>query len=165
MRPLAAIALASEPADEKVLEDKPRNRKEFIINKPLAKAIFGFGGLIFLICTFVLWSMNKNIPYISEIDTTMFFAGYMVLNWWNLFNARVIGKNKSVFSGLFNNSKFYGVTFGILVTTWLIVQFGGEVFRTHPLSWETWGMILLVTSPVLIIRELYFQLFGKKKSN
>ena len=88
--------------------------------------------------------MNKNIPYISEIDTTMFFAGYMVLNWWNLFNARVIGKNKSVFSGLFNNSKFYGVTFGILVTTWLI---------------------LLVTSPVLIVRELYFQLFGKKKSN
>lgn len=165
MDSLAAIALASEPADEKVLEDKPRNRKEFIINKPLAKAIFGFGGLIFLICTFVLWSMNKNIPYISEIDTTMFFAGYMVLNWWNLFNARVIGKNKSVFSGLFNNSKFYGVTFGILVTTWLIVQFGGEVFRTHPLSWETWGMILLVTSPVLIVRELYFQLFGKKKSN
>lgn len=173
MDALAAIALASEPADEKVLLDKPRNREEFIINKSLVKAIFGFGGFTWLLCTFVLWGMNNtaivhswDIPMVNEffagMNLTVFFAAYMVWNWWNMFNARVIGKNKSLFDGLGKNGKFSGIMALILVVTIIMVQIGGEVFRTEPLSWQTWGLILLVTSPVVIVRELYFQLFGKE---
>ena len=174
MDSLAAIALASEPADEKVLEDKPRNRNEFIINKSLAKAIFGFGGFVWLLCTCVLWGIG-NIETVqnwgceavanilSKIDLTVFFAAYMILNWWNMFNARVIGKNRSIFSGLGKNFKFTGIIGLILIVTILIVQLGGEVFQTHALSWQTWVTIILVTSPVVIVRELYFQLIGKNK--
>ena len=174
MDSLAAIALASEPADEKVLEDKPRNRNEFIINKSLAKAIFGFGGFVWLLCTCVLWGIG-NIETVqnwgceavanilSKIDLTVFFAAYMILNWWNMFNARVIGKNRSIFSGLGKNIKFTGIIGLILIVTILIVQLGGEVFQTHALSWQTWVTIILVTSPVVIVRELYFQLIGKNK--
>lgn len=168
MDSLAAIALASEPADEKVLEDKPRDRNEFIINKSLAKAIFGFGGFVWLLCTCILWGISnietvhewgcdKLAHILSNIDLTVFFAAYMILNWWNMLNARVIGKNRSIFAGLGKNFKFSGILLLILAVTILIVQVGGEVFQTHPLSWQTWLTIILATSPVVIMREIYFQ--------
>lgn len=174
MDSLAAIALASEPADEKVLEDKPRDRNEFIINKSLAKAIFGFGGFVWLLCTCVLWGIsnietiqgwgcNALANVLSKIDLTVFFAAYMILNWWNMFNARVIGKNRSIFTGLGKNIKFTGIIGLILIVTILIVQLGGEVFQTHPLSWQVWLTIILITSPVVIVRELHYQLVGKNK--
>lgn len=162
MDSLAAIALASEPADENVLNEKPRDRKEFIINKSLAKAILGFGGLIWLICTLVLWGMKHNVEFLTHMNLTVFFAGYMVLNWWNLFNARVIGKNKSIFDGFGRNMKFVSVALGILLVTIVIVQIGGEAFQTVPLSWQTWGYIILFTSPVVIVRELWFRLISWK---
>ena len=157
----------------KVLLDKPRNREEFIINPSLIKAIFGFGGFVFLLCTFVLWGMNNpatinswGVPWISNffssMNLTIFFAAYMILNWWNMFNARVIGKNKSLFDGLGKNGKFTGIMALILIVTIVMVQVGGEVFRTEPLSWQTWGWILLITSPVVVVRELYYQLIGKR---
>ena len=162
MDSLAAIALASEPADEKVLLDKPRNREEFIINPSLAKSIFGFGGLVFLLCTFVLWGMNNSVEFLAPVNLTVFFASYMILNWWNMFNARVIGKNKSVFDGLGKNKKFTGIMALILVVTIVMVQVGGDVFRTEPLSFKTWCWILLLTSPVVVVKELYYQLVTKR---
>lgn len=176
MDSLAAIALASQPADEKVLKDKPRPQDEFIINRPLLKAILGFGGFVWVACTLTLLAMEHTewlksvmggenfITYIFErMDLTVFFAGYMVINWWNMFNARVIGKDKSIFDGLFTNGKFMGIAVAIMAVTILIVQIGGEVFQTHPLSWKMWTAIIVLTSPIVIIRELYFQLFGKPK--
>ena len=176
MDSLAAIALASEPADERVLLDKPRNKSEFIINKQLAKAIFGFGGFVWLLCIALLRIMN-HVPtvatlgcdtlttFASSLTPTVFFATYMCINWWNMFNARVIGKNKSIFSGLFNNSKFISILIFILAVTILIVQVGGEVFQTQPLDTKTWLWIILLTSPIAWVRELYFQLIGKRKNN
>ena len=174
MDSLAAIALASEPADERVLLDKPRNKSEFIINKQLGKAIFGFGGFVWLLCIAILWGMEhlstiaawgceSLTNFFANITPTVFFATYMCINWWNMFNARVIGKNKSIFSGLFNNSKFIGILIFILAVTILIVQVGGEVFQTQPLDTKTWLWIILLTSPIAWVRELYFQLIGKRK--
>ena len=173
MDALAAIALASEPADENVLLDKPRNREEFIINKSLIRAIFGFGGFVWILCTAVLWGMNNQevvnglgitwlSVFFSSMNLTIFFAAYMVLNWWNMFNARVIGKDKSLFDGLGKNAKFTGIMALILIVTIVMVQVGGDVFRTEPLSWETWCYIILITSPVVVIRELYYQFIKKK---
>ena len=174
MDSLAAIALVSEPADERVLKEKPRNRKEFIINRPLARAIFGFGGMVWLLCTAVLWGMHNTATLqswglgriadiVSHIDLTVFFAAYMVLNWWNLFNARVIGKGESIFAHLFRNAKFMTIVAFVLVATVIIVQYGGEVFQTHPLSWRMWATIIAATSPVVILRELWFWLFGRRR--
>lgn len=171
MDSLAAIALASEPADERVLADRPRDRREFIINASLARAIFGFGGLIFLLCGFALWGRGAGISWLGPdvipvvdrfkekdvLFTTLFFATYMAVNWWNLFNARVIGKDKSIFDGLGRNPKFWGTVLLILVITIAIVQVGGAVFRTVPLSAAQWGMVLLITSPVVIVRELWYR--------
>lgn len=173
MDSLAAIALVSEPADESVMDEQPRDRNEFIINRSLACAIFGFGGLVWLLCTVVLWGMHNaaqlqtwGAPRIADalahIDLTIFFAAYMTVNWWNLFNARVIGKHESIFAHLFRNSKFVAITAFVLVATIAIVQYGGDVFQTHPLSWRVWGVILLATSPVVVVREVWFWLFGNR---
>ena len=172
MDSLAAIALASEPADERVLLEKPRSKKEFIINKSLGKAIFGFGGFIWILCLVFLYSIEHTallsqcgLDFLAdntkEENLTIFFATYMCINWWNMFNARVIGKNKSVFNGLLNNMKFVGTLIFILVVTYLIVQYGGTVFHTQKLSNETWLYIILLTSPICWVKELYFQLIGK----
>ena len=172
MDSLAAIALASEPADERVLLEKPRSKKEFIINKSLGKAIFGFGGFIWILCLVFLYcvehtallsqyGLNFLANNTKEENLTIFFATYMCINWWNMFNARVIGKNKSVFNGLLNNMKFVGTLIFILVVTYLIVQYGGTVFHTQKLSNETWLYIILLTSPICWVKELYYQLIGK----
>ncbi len=159
MDSLAAIALASEPAEEKVLLDKPRNKKEFIINESLAKAIFGFGSLAFFLCLVVLYGMNNSImgyDLFKDMDLTLFFASYMSFNWWNIFNARVIGRNKSIFDGITKNKKFIGITIAIILVTIAMVQIGGDVFETRPLSMLTWAKILIFTSPVIIVREAWF---------
>ena len=78
----------------------------------------------------------------------------MVINWWNMFNARVMGRGKSAFSGLFSNFKFIGIMVLILLVTILMVQYGDEVMRTVPMSLTTWIVILAVTSPVVFLREL-----------
>ena len=80
-----------------------------------------------------------------------------------MFNARVIGKGKSIFEGLFTNIKFIGISAMILITTIFIVQVGGEMFQTHPLSLKMWLAIILLTSPVAFVREIYYQLMRLRK--
>lgn len=177
MDSLAAMALASQPADERVLKDKPRSREEFIINRSLMRYIFGFGGIVWIVSTLVLLGIahpqvvaDMGIGVVSEffshMDKTSFFAAYMVLNLWNMFNARVVGKGESIFYRLWSNYKFLGMVIFIFVCTVLIVDYGGEFFSTEPLSsWKEWLWIVAVTSPVVVLRELWFQLFGKRKNS
>lgn len=160
MDSLAAIALASEPADERVLKEKPRDHSEFIIDKPLATSIFGFGILVWIVCTFILWGM-RHIEEMADITPSMFFAFYMMINWWNLFNARVVGKHKSIFDGLTKNLKFTFITLFVLVTTILIVQFGGQVFQTEPLTLSTWISLIIITSPIVVFKEIHYILTKK----
>lgn len=161
MDSLGAIAIASEPADDNVLDEQPRKKNAFIINKKLAQEIFGFGGCIWILFTAILLYMHQQNPGLSGRELTLFFALYMLTNWWNFFYARVIGKNKSLFNKLFKNKRFIFITLTVLVGTILIVQFGGKVFQTQPLDFMTWVKVIAVTSPICFIRELVFQI--KKK--
>jgi Ca2+-transporting ATPase len=76
------------------------------------------------------------------------------MQFWNLFNARVWGSQRSAFSGFKHTYTLPAVALAILVGQFLIVQWGGALFRTVPLSTETWLWLLLLTSPVLWIGEL-----------
>lgn len=151
MDSLAAIALTSEKADDRVLKDMPRNKNEFIINRQLGRHIFVFGLSIFIVSVVILLLIND----FSWLNTSTFFAIYMTLNWWNMFNARVVGKNKSVFAGIFRNHKFWTISLLVMITTILIVQFGGSVFRCEPLSFNAWVCIILFTSPILLVKEIF----------
>ncbi len=154
MDTFAALALASIPPSESVMNDKPRRSTDFIISKAMRQNIFGVG-IVFLV---VLMAM---IYYFTNVDggmtvqrLTVFFTFFVMLQFWNLFNARVFGTTDSAFKGL---AKSYGmelIVLAILGGQFLIVQFGGAVFRTEPLDWQTWLIIIGSSSLVLWIGEL-----------
>lgn len=161
MDTLASLALATSGADDSVMKEKPRDPKEFIITKKLGRSILTVGGIFFAIMVTMILDMKyKFIPGI-ELNLSELFAFFMILVWMNLFNARVLGKGESIFDGLFSNRVFVFISVLILICTICIVQFGGEAFRTEPLSLTTWGVLFLLASPVIIVPEV-IKLFRKK---
>lgn len=99
-----------------------------------------------------------TLLYTKAVSLTEFFTIFVLLQWWNLFNVRVFGQRRSIFDGLLKNPAFAGIALVILVGQFLIVQYGGAMFRTEPLSMETWGLILAGTSIVTVVRELFYQI-------
>lgn len=150
MDTFAALALATEPANDAVMKERPRDPKAFIITKKMWYEIIGMGLAFFIFLSILLY---RNVVSLTE-----FFTIFVLLQWWNLFNARVFGQRRSIFDGLLKNPAFIGISLVILVGQFIIVQFGGEMFRTEPMSMQTWGNILGGTSLVVIIRELFYQL-------
>lgn len=157
MDTLASCAISSEPADENVLKDKPRKFDAFIITKPMYKTILGMGIFVFLLLSTIVFDIAHGSK-VFGLDLTELFAIFMVINWWNLFNIRVFGKNRSIFHNLFDNKMFVISAIIMLLGTILIVQFGGEVFNTRPLSMSEWLIIIGVTSPIVLIRELWWKI-------
>lgn len=154
MDTLASLALATSGADPEVLKEKPRNPKEFIITKKIATSIFSVGLIFFGIMVTMILDMKYNVLPRLDLNLSELFAYFMLLVWFNLFNARVLGKDRSVFSGLFENKVFIFISLLILACTICIVQFGGEAFRTEPLGLSTWITLIVMASPVIIVREL-----------
>jgi Ca2+-transporting ATPase len=77
-----------------------------------------------------------------------------MLQFWNLFNARCLGSTNSAFYRLHKNVMFIVIALLILALQIAIVQFGGEVFRTEPLTRCDWIIVILATSAVLWIGEI-----------
>ncbi|NDV82198.1 calcium-translocating P-type ATPase, PMCA-type [Bacteroides sp. 51] len=154
MDTFAALALASIPPNESVMKDKPRRSTDFIITKPMGYNIIGVG-LAFLIALMgMIFYYNNAEGGMTDQRLTIFFTFFVMLQFWNMFNARVFGTTDSAFKGL---SKSYGmelVCLAILGGQFLIVQFGGAVFRTEPLDWKTWLIIIAVSSVVLWVGEI-----------
>ena len=152
MDTFAALALASIPPSESVMKEKPRKRTDFIITKGMREMIFGVGLLFAIVLLGLLFYFEQGGMSVREL--TIFFTFFVMLQFWNLFNARVFGTTDPAFKGI---SKSYGMEFivlAILGGQFLIVQFGGAVFRTEPLDWQTWLLIIASSSFVLWIGEI-----------
>jgi P-type Ca2+ transporter type 2C len=164
MDTFAALALATEPPHWKVMQHPPRKPNAFIVTKSMAKNIFVTGPIFLVILISVLIHM-KNTGGATPYELSKFFAFFVMLQFWNLFNARCLGLNQSAFKGLGNNPGFLGIAVLILVGQILIVQFGGTVFRTVPISLTDWVVIIASTSLVLIFGELvrFSKRFGNIK--
>lgn len=148
MDTFAALALATEPANDAVMSEQPRDPKAFIITKRMWYEIFGVGILYFGVLLYLLINNTCSL--------TEFFTIFVMLQFWNLFNARVFGQDRSIFNGLLSNPAFIGICLVIFIGQILIVQFGGDVFRTEPLSIETWLEIVGLTAIVPVCRELLY---------
>ena len=156
MDTFAALALASLPPSREVMAEKPRKQTDFIISKPMAKGIL-LCSMLFFACSLVLLFLCKNsgTAGIDIHELTIFFTVFVMLQLWNLFNAKSFGSNHSAFHRIYADRGMLLVLLLILVGQWLIVSFGGKMFRTVSLTWQEWGMIIAVTSLVLWIGELY----------
>ncbi len=153
MDTFAAMALASLPPESEVMKDKPRKQTDFIINRHIAWAI-GIVGLLFFGLMFGLLYYFERVAGVSAEELTVFFTIFVMLQWWNLFNAKSLGSRRSAFHKFLSDRGLLFVLFIILAGQWLIVELGGKMFRTVPLDIETWLWIVLGTSPVMIVGEI-----------
>ena len=153
MDTFAAMALASLPPESDVMGKKPRKQTDFIINRSMAWGICVVGILFFGMMFALLWYFER-VAGVSPKELTIFFTIFVMLQWWNLFNAKTLGGCRTTFHRLLADKGLLLVLAIILVGQWLIVEFGGKMFRTTPLDLETWIWIIVGTSPVMIIGEL-----------
>ena len=155
MDTFAAMALASIPPSADVMNEKPRKTSDFIITKPMRYNILGVAGC-FLAILMSLIVYIKGMP-MAEVPTalTAFFTIFVMLQFWNLFNASVFGTNHSVFKDARHAVGMISVAIIILIGQIIIVEWGGKVFRTVPLTLAQWMYIIGSTSIVLWVGEIW----------
>ena len=148
MDTFAAGALASLPPNQIVMKSKPRNNKDFIIN-PAMRINILFTGLSFVIIMLSLLFLFSKNGDVNRYELSVFFTVFVMLQFWNLFNSKAFASGKSAFSNLIQSKGFLIVLFVIFIGQVLIVEFGGDVFRTVPIKLKDWVIIVLSTSVVL----------------
>jgi Ca2+-transporting ATPase len=155
MDTFAAMALASIAPSMDVMNEKPRRRTDFIITPVMRNTIFGVGLGFLIILMGLLVYFNNLKDGMNTHHLTVFFTIFVMLQFWNLFNASVFGTNHSFFKDAGHALGMLGVALIILVGQILIVSFGGKVFRTEPLPLNEWLYIIGGTSFVLWIGEIW----------
>ena len=169
MDTFAAMALASLPPTQRVMNDKPRNRKDFIINRFMGIAIIGTGILFFALLLVLLYIFQHvDIHSFSELfsaqlgayqglnpyEESLFFTIFVMLQFWNMFNARAYKTGRSAFN--FKDCESFGlIALIIVVGQVLIVSFGGKMFNVVPLKAIDWLIVIGGTSIVLWIGEIF----------
>ena len=156
MDTFAAGALASLPPNERVMKDKPRRSGkdgDFIITRPMAYNIFGVGLAFVIILMGVLYYFHAQTG-LTPHDLSWFFSFFVMLQFWNMFNAKAFMEGRSAFANLKESKSFLFVALLILIGQYLIVTFGGEMFNVIPLSLKDWGIIIGSSSLVLWVGEI-----------
>jgi Ca2+-transporting ATPase len=158
MDTFAAMALSALPPDRRVLSDAPRSPRAHIIDRRMSRHIIGWGvalSIVLLLC----WAL---VPH------RYFFTIFVLLQFWNLFNARYYRTDRSLLGELFSRTpeqrarwrqqwswSFIGIAAAILFGQIFIVQCGGEMFNiTEPLSLRDWLVLIPATFPVFLIGDL-----------
>lgn len=194
MDTFAAMALSSLPADKRVLNDKPRDPNSHIIDRRMMRRILGTG-LLFFVLLAGLWQllwhtdiksvgdlvtsdsvkvfftgifdMSSDKGYLSGYDHGVFFSIFVMLQFWNLFNAKYFRTGRSLVQdivGIFTEPQkvkesysigFLWILSVILLGQIIIVTYAGAMFNVSPLSLSDWGWILLLTSPVLVVPDIF----------
>ena len=174
----AAMALASLPPSPQVMNAKPRDRSAFIITSHMKRRIISTGGLFFLLMMVLLylfrhadvesllqpWHLDFSSPgHISPYELSLFFTLFVMLQFWNLFNARAFGTGRSAFH-MAHCDGFVFIALLILVGQYLIVTFGGTMFSVVPLKATDWGIVIAATSAVLWVGELRRLIFPRREA-
>lgn len=161
MDTFAAAALASLPPNREVMNNHPRKNDAFIINTEMRKSIL-YTGLSFVFILLALLFLISSNGEISRYNLSVYFTIFVMLQFWNMFNAKAFLSGKSAFSNLSKSYGFMLIALVILAGQIIIVQFGGDVFRTMPISIKDWMTIIASTSVVLWIGEIARALKARK---
>ena len=177
MDTFAALALASLPPSQRVMNDPPRQRKANIITKEMARGIFGVGGLfVLLLFGFIQYFKNEDITSLTQFSITdyfanffhfgsfenglsayelsLFFSIFVMLQFWNMFNAKAYRTGRSAFAEIGKSQGFIMIAAAIIIGQIVITTFGGAMFSVTPLLLTDWCLIIGATSLVLWIGEL-----------
>ena len=151
MDTFAAMALASLPPSTSVMKEKPRDRRSFIINRDMARQIIGVGCTFFIVLICLLYHYERNgwSPY----EQSLFFTIFVMLQFWNMFNARAYATGESALK-ISGCRGFLLIAHLVFFGQLLIVTLGGRMFNVTPLCWQDWLLIISATSVVLWIGEI-----------
>ncbi len=161
----AAAALASLPPNPGVMDEKPRKTSDFIITPKMKNYILGIGIAFAGFLLGIMYWYTRTEGSISRYELSVFFTTFVMLQFWNMFNAKAFLSHGSAFKNLRESTGFLVVMSIIPLGQYLIVQFGGNVFRTVPLDWKDWGIIITGTSIVLWSGEILRLLKSRKKTS
>ena len=165
MDTFAAGALASLSPSWKVMNDRPRKsgvKGDFIITRSMTRSIFTVGAVFVAVQVALLVWMSSN-GGLTPYRQSEFFTFFVMLQFWNMFNAKAYLSGSSAFKGLLENKSFLLVCLVIVLGQFLIVTFGGKMFNVVPLTAESWGVIIASTSLVLWVGEV-IRLFSRRIS-
>ena len=165
MDTFAAAALSSLPPNKSVMQNKPRKNEDFIITREMRIFILLIASVFIVFLLWLLYHFTDSSGEISRENLTRFFTVFVLIQFWNLFNAKAFSSGHSAFHQLRKSIGFVITVVLILTGQVLIVTFGGDVFRTVPLPVGDWLYIIGATSVVLWIGELgrfFSRLRGKK---
>ena len=177
MDTFAALALASLPPSNRVMNDKPRARGANIISSPMAKGIFGVGGFfVLLLFGFIQYFKNEDITSLTEFsisdyarhffhfgapegslsayELSLFFSIFVFLQFWNMFNAKAYRTGKSTFYSIGKSQGFILIATVFVIGQVFITTFGGQMFNVTPLKLTDWTIIIGATSLVLWTGEI-----------
>lgn len=154
MDTFASCALASLSPNPDVMKEQPRKNSDFIVTRSMAYTIFSVGLIFFLWLMVFLFYFETSEGGMTAHNMSWFFTFFVMLQWWNLFNAKSFMTNKSAFSGISKEKTFLLILALIIVGQVFIVSFGGEMFSVEPLPLCDWIRIFLLSSPVLIAGEI-----------
>ena len=197
MDTFAAMALSSLPADRKVLLDSPRKPDSHIINRAMFLRIIGVGITFFLLLAGLwqlMWHIPENSEisvatllnsdslnvffsrfadlshmkdHLGGKEQGIFFTIFVMLQFWNLFNARYYRTDRSLILDLVDAARkkrplkesysagFFWISMVIIIGQIIIVTFAGKMFGVAPLGLTDWLLIMLITSPVLFIADVF----------
>lgn len=181
MDTFGAMALASLPPSPTVMNDKPRDRNAFIINKSMAYNIFGVGLLFFAITLgFLYIFQHADVTSMRDLfslqlgesnavtgyEQTLLFSIFVWTHFWYMFNTRSYEANNSYFK-LKQSSGFKTIVGVIILGQIIIVELLYNFFNVEPMFHTTdwhfnlngcidWLIIVGASSLVLWIREGWF---------
>nr|GMC89938.1 putative calcium-transporting ATPase 11, plasma membrane-type [Ipomoea batatas]GME21413.1 putative calcium-transporting ATPase 11, plasma membrane-type [Ipomoea batatas] len=154
MDTLGALALATEPPHQGMMERPPVGRDVSFITKAMWRNIFGqsvYQLAILLVFNFT----GKQLLRLEGTDAqavlnTFIFNTFVFCQVFNEVNSRDIEK-LNVFSGIIGNWIFIGVMVFTVIFQVIIVEFLGTFASTIPLSWHLWLLSILIGASSMII--------------
>lgn len=177
MDAFAALSLASLPPNEAVMRDKPRKMSDFIINSAMKRFILIVSGLLFVVLFgfmqylrhthdiplrdfsvseyFANFFNFSGVSDMTDYDLTLFFTFFVLLQFWNIFNAKSFESLYSGFARVRESKTFFLTALVIIVGQVLIVNLGGEMFNVVPLRFEDWLILIIVSSVVVWVGEIW----------
>ncbi len=169
MDTFGAMALASLPPSQSVMKDKPRDRKAFILTKPMMRDILGVGGFFFLLLTMFLYIFqHTEITQMTDLlhcklgeanglspyEQTLLFSIFVWTHLWYMFNTRSFETGKSFFQ-LKICKEFFSIVAIIFIGQIMIVEALYDFFNCTPMKLVDWIIIVVLSSLVFWVREVW----------
>ncbi|CAB4430936.1 unnamed protein product [Rhizophagus irregularis] len=149
MDTLAALALATEPPTDELLNRRPTSKNASLINYRMWKMIIG-QAIFQIAINLSLLHLGPSIFHLSNskedlaILRTLVFNTFVFLQVFNEINCLRIDDSLNVFKNVFNNHTFIIVQLVVIIGQFVIVEFGGVAFGTVKLNWYQWFVTVLI---------------------